>query len=226
MSHSKTRAEEYKALICELMRGFYAQGWCSGTGGGISILDRDSKVLYMAPSGVQKERMKSEDIFELDASKPFPWSVLCSPTTASMKLSECAPLFAAAYEIRSAGAVLHSHALNCALVTTIPEVKEKGYWAVTGFEMIKGIRNHKNTDTLIVPVIKNTEREAELTERLKAAIEANPKSYAILVENHGVYIWGDSWEHAKTQAECYHYLFDLTWQLHIAGQFTLPLQSI
>lgn len=58
------------------MRGFYALGWCSGTGGrqpfallvsmaihslfvgGISVLDREAKVLYMAPSGVQKERMQ------------------------------------------------------------------------------------------------------------------------------------------------------------------------
>jgi ribulose-5-phosphate 4-epimerase/fuculose-1-phosphate aldolase len=45
----------------------------------------------------------------------------------------------------------------------------------------------------VVPVIANTEREAELTERLKAAIAQYPRTYAILVENHGVYIWGDSW---------------------------------
>jgi len=186
------------------------------------VLDREAKILYMAPSGVQKERMKEEDLFELDVSKPYPWNTLCAPTHPSLKLSECAPLFAAAFELRNAGAVLHSHALSCALITNIPEVKAKGVWAITGFEMIKGIRGHKNTDTLIVPVIKNTEREIELTERLKAAIAQYPTTCAVLVENHGVYIWGDSWEHAKTQAECYHYLFDLTWQLHLAHLYSLP----
>lgn len=39
----------------------------------------------------------------------------------------------------------------------------------------------------------------------------------MLVRNHGVYIWGDSWIHAKTQAECYHYLFDAAIKLHQLG---------
>ena len=54
-----------KELICELCRQFYRQGWVSGTGGGISIREGDR--VYMAPSGVQKERIQPEHLFELDA---------------------------------------------------------------------------------------------------------------------------------------------------------------
>lgn len=59
-----------------------------------------------------------------------------------------------------------------------------------------------------MPIINNTARECELTESLRDAIKKYPKANAVLVKRHGVYVWGDNWIHAKTQAECYEYLFN------------------
>ncbi|WMV39712.1 hypothetical protein MTR67_033097 [Solanum verrucosum] len=39
----------------------------------------------------------------------------------------------------------------------------------------------------------------ELTESLTEAIKAYPRTTAVLVCNHGIYIWGDSCISAKTQ---------------------------
>lgn len=69
----------------------------------------------------------------------------------------------------------------------------------------------------MVPIIENTARECELTSSLQRAIEAYPKSNAVLVRRHGVYIWGDDWAHAKTQAECYHYLFEAAVEMKKMG---------
>lgn len=50
--------------ICTLCYQFYGHGWVTGTGGGISIKHGDH--VYLAPSGVQKELMKPQDIFVMD----------------------------------------------------------------------------------------------------------------------------------------------------------------
>jgi len=68
-----------------------------------------------------------------------------------------------------------------------------------------------------VPIIENTARECELTDRLRVAIARYPKSNAVLVRRHGVYVWGDDWIAAKTQAESYEYLFEAAVRMHAMG---------
>lgn len=53
-------------------------------------------------------------------------------------------------------------------------------------------------ETLVVPIIENTPEEKDLKERMARAMEEYPESCAVLVRRHGVYVWGDSWEKAKT----------------------------
>jgi methylthioribulose 1-phosphate dehydratase/enolase-phosphatase E1 len=163
--------------------------------------------IVMAPSGVQKERMEPSDMFVLDAAG----NVLETPTARPPpykppKLSECAPLFTAAYELRGAGAVMHSHSLHAVMATMLePQASE---FKVTHLEMIKGIEGHGFYGNCIVPIIENTARECELTDRLRQAIQDYPQANAVLVRRHGVYVWGKDWIQAKTQAECYDYLFE------------------
>ena len=78
---------------------------------------------------------------------------------------------------------------------------------VTQLEMIKGLKNHGYYDTLRIPIIPNTAHECELTESLSLAIQRFPNAPAVLVQRHGIYVWGDSWQQAKTQLECLDYLY-------------------
>ena len=57
-----------KSLIAQLCEFFYQQGWATGTGGGCSIRVQDQGKwrVFVAPSGIQKEDMIYQDIFELD----------------------------------------------------------------------------------------------------------------------------------------------------------------
>ena len=88
--------EEAKELIAELCSNLYSQGHVSGTGGGISIkvAAPQGDRIVMAPSGVQKERMRAEDMFVLDGEGNVVHTPEARPPPyKAPKLSECAPLF-------------------------------------------------------------------------------------------------------------------------------------
>lgn len=196
-----------KETIVSLCRQFYRQGWVSGTGGGMSIRDGDR--IYMAPSGVQKERLTADDLFTLDPSG----EVIEPPSNRALKLSACAPLFFNAYRLRGAGAVLHSHSENAMLATLI----FGDAFRVTHLEMMKGISGTGYHDLLEVPIIENTAEECDLADSMAAAMQAHPAAHAVLVRRHGVYVWGRDWVQAKTHAECYDYLFGVAVKMKMLG---------
>jgi len=145
-------------------------GWVTGTGGGISM--KQDQDIYIAPSGVQKERIQPEDMFvyTLDGKEKN-----CPPPAKGFKASQCTPLFFAAFNKCGAGAVIHTHSQHAVRVTLLAENKE---FRITHQEMIKGIRQGTNGerlryfDTLVVPIIDNTTHESDLTEALEAAIDS------------------------------------------------------
>nr|XP_032800729.1 methylthioribulose-1-phosphate dehydratase isoform X1 [Petromyzon marinus] len=207
-------ADEPRALIRDLCRLLYHLGWATGTGGGVSIRRGDK--IYMAPSGVQKERIKPSDVFELDSA-----GCVVSAPLAPLTLSQCAPLFMLAYSMRGAGCVIHTHSVSAVLATLLFPGSE---FRIRNQEMIKGIhRGGPNgvplnySDTLVVPVIENTLHEADLESSMRHAMEVHPDTNAVLVRRHGVYVWGDTWQQAKTMCECYHYLFSLAVEMKRCG---------
>lgn len=222
--------QDPKLLIPELCNHFYHLGWASGTGGGLSI--RQNGLIYCAPSGVQKERIKSKDMFVLDDKTG---QVLERPKDSRLKCSECLSLFKVAFELRDAGCCIHSHSINANLITALYSEEYASYqrrispsingnssakertkeFRVKNQEMIKGIKigssdkNLNYNDTLVVPIIDNVLYERDLAGAMREAVSNYPESNAVLVRNHGVYIWGKTWQEAKSMAECYDYLFKL-----------------
>lgn len=125
-----------------------------------------------------------------------------------------------AYKQRNAAAVIHSHSKAALLATLLFSGPE---FSCTHLEMIKGIknpklgRNYRYDEKLIVPIIENTPFEEDLKDRLSETIQKYPETCAVLVRRHGVYVWGDSWQQAKTMSECYDYLFDVVAQMKQHG---------
>jgi methylthioribulose-1-phosphate dehydratase len=158
----------------------------TGTGGGVSIATPTHE--FLAPSGVQKERLAPGDLFV--AARNPNGSILtnCSTapsqepappvradddptrgsvyvrTPAHLKPSACTPLFRAAFA-RGAGACIHTHSQWAVLVTLLLERKGQRVFEIEELEQIKGIRRGRGKqgslgyfDRLRVPVIENTAR--------------------------------------------------------------------
>jgi len=201
-------------LIPELCRLFYTLGWVTGTGGGISLRKDDH--VYIAPSGVQKERIRPEDIFVLLRSTREHLRAPEKP----LKQSACTPLFFNAYDGRDAGACIHTHSQHAVMATLLWPGKE---FRISHQEMIKGMRIGgmgkalSYLDTLVIPIIENTPDEEDLRFDMEKALKEYPDAPAVLVRRHGTYSWGPDWEKAKGQAECLDYLLEVAVKMRLAG---------
>jgi len=195
---------ETRELLTELLRAFHARGWVSGTGGGISG-PADGGGLLLAPTGVHKERIRPDEFFTVDTADG---RIVRSPDDASLRPSECNSIFCLAARERGARSVVHSHGLSAVLAGDL--AGEDDHLAIRDLEMLKGIRGVANRDVHVIPVIRNTPREGELVEQLERVL-ADPRferSFAVLVADHGAYIWGDDVWEAKRHTEVYHFLFE------------------
>jgi ribulose-5-phosphate 4-epimerase/fuculose-1-phosphate aldolase len=73
----------------------------------------------MSPSGVQKVRMKVDDMFVVDREGSILSSPIQHPDRPKLTLSQCSPLFLACFNLRNAGAAIHTHSMDAALLTML-----------------------------------------------------------------------------------------------------------
>jgi len=180
-------------LIPRLCKIFWEKDWATGTGGGTSIKTGDH--VYIAPSGVQKELMKPENMFVLSYPTPKypPEARKYIRKPENLKPSACTPLFLAAFE-RGAGCCIHTHSQWAVLVTLLVDKQfgKDACFEISNIEQIKGIPKGPGKgmlgfhDTLSIPIIENTPFEEDLTEHLEKAMEKYPDTCAVLVRRHGM----------------------------------------
>jgi len=203
-------ARSVRCLIAQLSEQFYRFGWAAGTAGGVSIRvggpdeHRPYRVFCM-PSGIQKEDMIGDDVFELDMDQ----NVVHPPKTEGLKLSACNPIWYCVYKHRpSARAVIHTHGMNAQLATLLDPTETAKTLKLTHMEMLKGVGGHAYDDVLEIPILDNKPSEDLLQPQMEEALAKYPSVNCVLVRRHGLFVWGDSWEQAKTQAESFDYLFE------------------
>ena len=91
---SATDSQSFQEIIADLARQFYNMGWFPGSGGSLTIKESADRI-FIAPSGVQKERIKAEDIFIIDRNAHV---IERPPLDRNLRPSQCTPLFMVAYK--------------------------------------------------------------------------------------------------------------------------------
>jgi methylthioribulose-1-phosphate dehydratase len=203
-----TDEQATRRLLVGLLRDFHARGWVSGTGGGICGPSEDGGLL-LAPTGVHKELVQPDELFTVD---PADGHVVRRPDRDDLRPSECNTIFCLTHRSRGAWSVVHSHALSAVLAGDLAADDGADHLAIRDLEMLKGIPGVTNTDIHLVPVVRNTPREPELVGALEEVF-ADPRfasARAVIVRDHGAYIWGDDVMDAKRHTEVYHFLFEAT----------------
>jgi ribulose-5-phosphate 4-epimerase/fuculose-1-phosphate aldolase len=77
--------------------------------------------VYIAPSGVQKERILPSHIFVLPFPSPGGDRVFLRRPSLNLKESACTPLFWNAFDLRGAGSCIHTHSQNAVIITLLTE---------------------------------------------------------------------------------------------------------
>ncbi|CAJ1406306.1 unnamed protein product [Effrenium voratum] len=188
-----------RASIVRVLRGFFGQGWCLGSSGACGArLGRDAWLV--TPSGVPKELLEPEDLFLVSRSG----EQLKMPRKAA-KVSDSLTVFSAVFERRSAvAAICHIHSVAAVLAADNGDEVLR----IRDCEMIKGL-GVPGDGVLALPIIANKATEPELVPELLRALERWETAPAVLVRDHGAYVFGSSLEKAKIGTECLGFILDL-----------------
>ena len=192
---------ELAEALVETIHFLSGRGWAPGTGGNFSaVVSRDPLRLLMTPSGVDKERVRPDDLLEIDANG----AVLSGDGAASAETL----LHLTIAQNRDAGAVLHTHSIWNTLLSR--HYAADGQLVVEGYEMLKGlqgVKTHEHRELL--PILPNSQDMPALSIQLADALARHPACHGILIASHGLYTWGANLFEARRHVEIWEFLFEV-----------------
>jgi methylthioribulose-1-phosphate dehydratase len=187
--------------LAEAGRAFYSRGWALGTSGNFSALvSREPLRLAITSTGLDKGRLKAEQILEVDDRSEV--------VRGDGKPSAEALLHLTLVRAVNAGAVLHTHSVWSTVLSG--SHFSQGGIALEGYEMLKGlegVRTHKHREWL--PILENSQDMSELAEKISATLRETSGIHGFLLREHGLYTWGASLQEAKRHVEILEFLMEV-----------------
>lgn len=192
----------------KLMVQFYEMGWMRGSGGAMGCISGSE--LMISPSALQKERIREQDVFVYNITQK---TEVQRPLNKRITVSSCSVLFSLIMKETGSECVIHTHSKSANLLT---QLIKSDTFEISHQEYIKGIYDPfsgkalRYSDTLTIPIIDNMPSESQLLEPIRGVLDNHPQAIAVLVRNHGLFVWGPTWESTKIMTECIDYLLELS----------------
>ena len=187
--------------MAEIARGFYARGWVLGTSGNFSaVVARKPLRLAITSTGLDKGSLRPEQFLEMDET--------ANVIRGNGRPSAEALLHLAIVRSVDAGAVLHTHSVWSTVLSGTHA--RHGAIALEGYEMLKGlagVATHKHREWL--PILENTQDMVELAGRVSRTLGQTPGIHGFLLQEHGLYTWGESLAEAKRHVEILEFLMEV-----------------
>jgi methylthioribulose-1-phosphate dehydratase len=194
--------------LCATARWCYSRGWVPATSGNFSI--RESGRILITASGLDKGALTADGLIEVDLDG----NVLAGTGKPSAETG----LHLILYRDRpAAGAILHVHTIWNTLLSA--RYEPKGYVPIEGYELLKGLSGVTTHACLEqVPILKNSQDYADLSDKLTKALEDYPQAHGVLLSRHGLYTWGDSVAEARRHLEALEFLFEVEGRCLLGAQ--------
>jgi methylthioribulose-1-phosphate dehydratase len=193
-----TPAEAGAVLATEAAR-FHAMGWMRGTSGNLSVvLEREPLRIAVTASGVDKGEMSADHFVVVDGD-----GRALQDHAPQRRPSAEAALHARIARRTGAGAVVHVHSVSSVRAGEL----HPGGIVLRGLEMLKGIGRDAHDDTVVIPVIDNTQDMSQLADRFEQRWDG--LTPAFVVAHHGLYVWGTDHTQARHYTEAVEWLLEL-----------------
>ncbi|MBW8739249.1 MAG: methylthioribulose 1-phosphate dehydratase [Streptomyces turgidiscabies] len=203
-SHTETTRdldlEQAGTVLAQEAARFASFGWMRGTSGNLSLVTgRDPLRLAVTASGLDKGELTAEDVVLVDHA---------GAAVGAGRPSAEAALHARVARITGADAVVHVHTLASVAVGGL---RPEGI-IFRDLEMLKGLGRSAHDEEVVLPVIENSQDMTVLGDRLEAAFD--PRTPAVLVAGHGLYVWGGDAREARHHTEVVEWLLELELTAH------------
>lgn len=183
--------------LADVKEELAARDWFYGTSGNLSIKVTSNPLTYfVTASGKDKRKRTLEDFLLVDENGQKLEDTDLKPSAETLLHSEI-------YRKTNAGCVLHVHTVDNNVISEI--YKGKGNVTFKGQEIIKAFGIWEEGATVSLPIIRNYAHIPTLAKEFSSWVYEDVG--AVLIENHGITVWGKNAAEAKRHLEAWEFLF-------------------